>query len=200
MSSLPTPIELDSQEGLTPEVIETIANVVEAIGTVFQGKPEVVRLVMTAILAEGHVLLEDVPGVGKTTLARALSIVLGADFQRVQFTSDMLPSDLLGVSIYDETQQRFVFHEGPIFHQLVLADEINRASPRTQSAMLEAMHESMVSVDNETRALPEPFWVIATQNPSDNEHGTYPLPESQLDRFALRIRIGYPPGDFSISV
>lgn len=164
------------------------------IESVFQGKPQVVRWALAAILARGHVLLEDVPGVGKTTLALAMAKSLGLSFQRIQFTSDLLPGDILGVSVYSTTSGEFQFRPGPIFNGLVLADEINRTTPRTQSALLEAMSEGHVSVDNETRPLPDPFLVIATQNPLDH-HGTYPLPESQLDRFMFRLSIGYPASD-----
>lgn len=160
----------------------------------FQGKPRVVALTLTTLLARGHLLLEDVPGVGKTTLAMSLARSLGLDFRRVQFTSDMLPSDILGVSVWSQVTGEFRFQPGPIFSQLVLADEINRTTPRTQSALLEAMSEGRVSVDNTTHDLPSPFHVIATQNPLEN-YGTYPLPESQLDRFLMRLSIGYPARD-----
>ncbi|MBV0932255.1 AAA family ATPase [Marinobacterium sp. A346] len=146
---------------------------------------------MTCLLAEGHLLIEDLPGMGKTTLAHALARVLGVDDKRIQFTSDMLPADITGVSIFDAAESRFRFHPGPVFTQLLLADEINRATPKTQSALLEAMEEGQVSVDGERYALPEPFFVIATQNPS-SQYGTFPLPESQLDRFLMRISLGYP--------
>jgi MoxR-like ATPase len=155
------------------------------------GKADVVRLAVVGLLAPGHVLIEDVPGVGKTTLAAALARSIGASFQRIQFTSDMLPSDILGVSIWEPGQSAFVFRPGPIFAHVVLADEINRTTPKTQSSLLEAMNEAQVSIDHSTHPLPRPFMVLATQNPRDYE-GTYPLPESQLDRFLLRIRIGYP--------
>lgn len=157
-----------------------------------EGKGEVVELALVALLARGHLLIEDVPGVGKTTLARALSRAVGGELRRVQFTSDLLPSDVLGVSVYDQRTSNFVLRQGPIFANVLLADEINRASPRTQSALLEAMNEGQVSLDGQTIPLPDPFFVIATQNPQDFA-GTYPLPESQMDRFLLRIRIGYPP-------
>ncbi|MDA1195712.1 MAG: MoxR family ATPase [Planctomycetota bacterium] len=161
------------------------------IARVFLGRPEVVRHVVTGLLAGGHVLLEDVPGVGKTVLAKSLARSMDADFRRVQFTPDLLPSDILGVAIYDQGTGAFEFKPGPVFTQILLADEINRATPRTQSALLEAMNDAQVSVDRTSHPLPTPFFVIATQNPYEFE-GTYPLPESQLDRFMLRIRIGYP--------
>ena len=155
------------------------------------GKPEVVRLAVVGLLARGHLLIEDVPGVGKTTLAAALARSIGASFQRIQFTSDMLPSDVIGVSIWEPAKSEFVFKPGPLFTNIVLADEINRTTPKTQSSLLEAMNEAQVSLDHSTYPLPRPFMVLATQNPREHE-GTYPLPESQLDRFLLRIRIGYP--------
>jgi MoxR-like ATPase len=155
------------------------------------GKPEVVRLAVVGLLARGHLLIEDVPGVGKTTLAAALARSIGVGFQRIQFTSDMLPSDVLGVSIWEPQRAAFVFKPGPLFTNIVLADEINRTTPKTQSSLLEAMNEAQVSLDHTTHPLPRPFMVLATQNPREYE-GTYPLPESQLDRFLLRIRIGYP--------
>lgn len=163
-----------------------------AVEQALEGKAETVELALVAMLAKGHVLLEDVPGVGKTTLARALAKAVGGELRRVQFTSDLLPSDVLGVSVYDQRRGDFVFREGPVFCNVLLADEINRASPRTQSALLEAMNEGQVSLDGQTRKLPEPFFVLATQNPQDFA-GTFPLPESQLDRFMVRLRIGYPP-------
>lgn len=155
------------------------------------GKPEVVRLAVIGLLARGHLLIEDVPGVGKTTLAHALAKSLGVSFQRIQFTSDLLPSDILGVSIYDGKTGEFVFKPGPLFSNIVLADEINRTTPKTQSSLLEAMNEHQVSLDHHTYRLPRPFMVLATQNPLEYQ-GTHPLPESQLDRFLLKIRIGYP--------
>ncbi|NOU26941.1 MAG: MoxR family ATPase [Polyangiaceae bacterium] len=157
-----------------------------------EGKGEAVELALVALLARGHLLIEDVPGVGKTTLARALARSVGGELRRVQFTSDLLPSDVLGVSVYDQRTGEFVLRQGPVFANVLLADEINRASPRTQSALLEAMNEGQVSLDGQTIPLPDPFFVIATQNPQDFA-GTFPLPESQLDRFLLRVRIGYPP-------
>jgi MoxR-like ATPase len=166
----------------------------QAIETVVRGKPEAIRLSLVCLLAEGHLLIEDVPGVGKTTLAHTLARVLNCSFRRIQFTSDLLPSDILGVSIFNQANQSFDFRRGPIFHNIILADELNRTTPKTQSALLEAMSEGNVSVDNSTHTLPRPFMVIATQNPIEH-HGTYPLPESQLDRFLLRIRMGYPEND-----
>jgi MoxR-like ATPase len=162
-----------------------------AIEQVILGKPVQLRLCLTCILARGHLLIEDVPGVGKTTLAHTLAHVLGLEWTRVQFTSDMLPADIIGVSIFDRTTNRFQFRRGPIFTQLLLADEVNRASPKAQSALLEAMEERQVSVDGVTHPLPEPFFVVATQNPHE-QIGTYGLPESQLDRFLMRISLGYP--------
>ena len=161
------------------------------VGRCVIGKPEAVRLAVVGLLARGHLLIEDVPGVGKTTLAAALARSIGGKFQRIQFTSDMLPSDILGVSIWEPEVGEFVFKPGPLFANIVLADEINRTTPKTQSSLLEAMNEARVSLDHSTYPLPAPFMVLATQNPREYE-GTYPLPESQLDRFLLRIRIGYP--------
>jgi MoxR-like ATPase len=166
--------------------------VLSALNRIVLGKPQQNKLALACLLARGHLLLEDVPGVGKTTLALALARVLGLKFQRVQFTSDLLPADILGTSIYDQHGSGFRFHPGPIFSQLVLADEVNRASPKTQSALLEAMEERQVTIEGETRKLDEPFFVIATQNPA-HQIGTFPLPESQLDRFLMRISLGYPP-------
>jgi MoxR-like ATPase len=168
--------------------------VLSALNQIVLGKPQQTRLALACLLARGHLLLEDVPGVGKTTLALALAQVLGLRFQRVQFTSDLLPADILGTSIYEQGTGTFRFHPGPIFSQLVLADEVNRASPKTQSALLEAMEERQVTIEGETRKLEEPFFVIATQNPA-HQIGTFPLPESQLDRFLMRISLGYPPHD-----
>jgi MoxR-like ATPase len=161
------------------------------LNTVIVGKPAQIQDCVACLLAGGHLLIDDVPGVGKTTLAHALARSFGLQFSRVQFTSDLMPSDLSGVSIYERAKEAFVFHPGPIFAQVLLADEINRASPKTQSALLEAMEEKQVTVEGETRALPQPFFVIATQNPLD-QLGTYALPESQLDRFLMRISLGYP--------
>ncbi len=165
-----------------------------AIERVIRGKPEAVRLAIVTLLAGGHLLVEDVPGVGKTTLAHALARSLDCSFQRVQFTSDLLPSDVIGLSVYNQHDGRFEWKPGPIFASVVLADEINRTTPKTQSALLEAMAERQVTVEGVTHALPQPFIVIATQNPIEH-HGTYPLPESQLDRFMLRLRVGYPSAD-----
>nr|WP_194362601.1 MoxR family ATPase [Neptunicella marina] len=163
----------------------------ENIDSLIIGKRHQIKLALTCLLAGGHLLIEDLPGMGKTTLSHALAEVLGLKFSRVQFTSDLLPADLLGVNIFEPQKQRFQFHQGPLFNNLVLADEINRASPKTQSALLEAMEEHQVSVDGTTHQLPSPFFVIATQNPV-NQSGTYPLPESQLDRFLMKIELGYP--------
>ena len=168
-----------------------LSRLADQISTIVVGKRPQIEDCIACLLAAGHLLIEDVPGVGKTTLAHALSVSLGLDFRRVQFTADLMPSDLIGVSVFERAKDAFVFHPGPVFAQVLLADEINRAGPKTQSALLEAMEEQQVSVENETRALPKPFFVIATQNPSD-QLGTYPLPESQLDRFLLRITLGYP--------
>lgn len=171
-----------------------IKNLQDALGHVLLGKEEVIRLGITCLLANGHLLLEDLPGMGKTTFSHALAKLTGMDYKRVQFTSDLLPSDLLGVSIFDPQSKLFQFHKGPVFSQLILADEINRATPKTQSALLEAMEEKQVTTDFGTEPLPNPFFVIATQNPSYHT-GTYPLPESQLDRFLMRLVIGYPTPD-----
>lgn len=163
----------------------------EAVAQVLYGKDEQIRLALTCIFSEGHLLIEDLPGMGKTTLAHALARVLGLQYQRLQFTSDMLPADILGVNIFDPKDSSFRFHPGPVFTQLLLADEVNRTTPKTQSALLEAMEERRVSLDGQTYPLPEPFFVIATQNPV-TQYGTFPLPESQLDRFLMRIELGYP--------
>lgn len=160
-------------------------------GEIILGKSHPIRLALACLLARGHLLIEDVPGVGKTTLAHALAVSLGLRFNRIQFTSDLLPGDILGVSIYERDKAAFTFMPGPVFAQVILADEVNRATPKTQSALLEAMEEHQVTVEGETRALPEPFFVIATQNPA-HQVGTFPLPESQLDRFLMRISLGYP--------
>jgi MoxR-like ATPase len=171
-----------------------IDTVVEQVGGIILGKELQIRLAIACLLARGHLLIEDIPGVGKTTLAHALASSVGLSFQRVQFTSDLLPADILGVSIYNRDSGTFQFHPGPIFTQVVLADQVNRATPKAQSALLEAMEEHQVTIDGETRRLPQPFFVIATQNPS-YQVGTFPLPESQLDRFLMRIRLGYPGAD-----
>jgi MoxR-like ATPase len=168
-----------------------LARVLATLETVILGKPTQIRLCLACLLARGHLLIEDLPGVGKTTLAHALAHVLGLSWQRVQFTSDLLPADIIGVSVFDRAGQQFHFRRGPIFTQLLLADEVNRASPRTQSALLEAMEERQVSADGTTYALPEPFFVVATQNPHE-QLGTFGLPESQLDRFLMRVVLGYP--------
>ena len=165
-----------------------------AIGRVVKGKDETIELAVVALIAEGHLLIEDVPGVGKTTLGHALARALDCNFHRIQFTSDLLPSDVLGVSVFNPKQNEFEFKPGPIFSNIVLADEINRTTPKTQSALLEAMHENQVTIENTTYPLPRPFMVLATQNPVEH-HGTYPLPESQLDRFLMKIEVGYPNAD-----
>jgi len=170
---------------------QKLQSLLDQLNTVIVGKPDQVRDCVACLLAGGHLLIEDVPGVGKTTLAHALSTTFGLQFSRVQFTADLMPSDLIGVSVYERGREGFVFHPGPVFAQVLLADEINRASPKTQSALLEAMEEKQVTVEGETRALPQPFFVIATQNPHD-QLGTFALPESQLDRFLMRISLGYP--------
>src|ERR1019366_8769354 len=184
---------------MSPETAATVAStraaqLEKALRKVIRGKDDIVRLAMVSLLARGHLLIEGVPGVGKTTLAHAVARALDCSFQRVQFTSDMLPSDVLGISIYSAVEQQFEFKRGPIFTNVLLADEINRTTPKTQSALLEAMNEGQVTVDAHSYVLPQPFLVIATQNPVEH-HGTYPLPESQLDRFLMRLRMGYPDGD-----
>jgi MoxR-like ATPase len=178
----------DSVAASSAERVELLQSAIERV---IRGKPEVVRLALVTLLAGGHLLIEDVPGVGKTTLAHALARALDCEFQRIQFTSDLLPSDVIGLSIYNQHDSLFEWKPGPIFANIVLADEINRTTPKTQSALLEAMAERHVTVEGITHALPQPFMVLATQNPIEH-HGTYPLPESQLDRFMLRLRIGYP--------
>ena len=192
-----TPLHLVLLNGMSRTMDIEIMNkasldqVVEKAGHVILGKEHPVRLALACLLARGHLLIEDLPGVGKTTLAHTLTKLLGLRYQRIQFTSDLLPSDIVGVSVYDQEERAFRFHPGPIFSQLVLADEINRATPKAQSALLEAMEERQVTVDGESRRLPQPFFVIATQNPA-HQVGTFPLPESQLDRFLMRISLGYP--------
>lgn len=180
-----------SNDILTEATRQALADAIEQVNALVVGKPLQVRLAFVALLAGGHLLVEDLPGLGKTTLAHAMAQTLGLDFKRVQFTADLLPADVLGVSIHDSNHGGFVFHPGPVFTGVLLADEINRAPPRTQSALLEAMAEHQVSVDGTTRPLPDPFFVIATQNPTDLS-GTFALPDSQLDRFTLRIGMGYP--------
>jgi MoxR-like ATPase len=169
----------------------SLQNVINQAGKIVLGKERPIRLALTCLLARGHLLIEDLPGVGKTTLSQVFARLLGLNYQRIQFTSDMLPADIIGVSVYERETGSFKFHPGPIFSQLILADEVNRATPKTQSALLEAMEEHQVTAEGETRPLPEPFFVIATQNPS-HQVGTFALPESQLDRFLMRIELGYP--------
>lgn len=188
MSSRPAAYEIPVEAGRVHPLFRQLE---DAISAVVRGKPEVVRLSLVALLARGHLLLEDVPGVGKTTLAQAIARAVDGTFHRLQFTSDMLPSDVLGVTVYNGHTEEFEFKPGPIFANFLLADEINRATPKTQSALLEAMNEQQVSVEGKTLRLSDPFMVIATQNPAEH-HGTYPLPESQLDRFLMRLSIGYP--------
>ena len=185
MSAVVAPAPLSSTD------IGAVRRLEDAVATVIRGKPEAIRAAVVTLLARGHLLIEDIPGVGKTTLARALAASLGGAFRRIQFTSDLLPSDIVGVSVYDQSGKVFELKRGPIFANVVLADEINRTTPRTQSALLEAMSEGQVSIDDETHELPRPFMVIATQNPAEH-YGTYPLPESQMDRFLLRVSLGYP--------
>jgi MoxR-like ATPase len=177
----------------------TAARIADAVNSFMQGKAEVVRLALVCLLAEGHLLLEDVPGVGKTSLARSLAGALGIPWQRIQFTPDLLPSDVTGVSVFHQDQNAFVFHPGPVFANVVLADEVNRASPRTQSALLEVMEERTVTVDGLSNPVPRPFMVMATQNPVEMD-GTYPLPEAQLDRFLIKTNVGYPDHDSEVRV
>ncbi|MGB0135180.1 AAA family ATPase [Dokdonella sp.] len=179
---------------LDADLRDALARSIAQVNGILLGKKQQVRLAFVCLLAGGHLLIEDLPGVGKTTLAHALAITLGLDFHRVQFTSDLLPSDIIGVSVYERDPGTFKFHGGPVFTQLLLADEINRATPKTQSALLEAMAEGQVTVDGHTHTLPHPFFVVATQNPVDFA-GTYPLPDSQLDRFMLRMSLGYPDAE-----
>ncbi len=182
---------VSDQAAVAPDLL---TGVQQSVQSVIRGKDEVIRLALVGLLARGHLLIEDVPGVGKTTLAHALARSFDCAFQRIQFTSDMLPSDVIGMSIFSQQTQHFEFRPGPIFANIVLADEINRTTPKTQSALLEAMNENQVTVDNHTSPLPQPFMVMATQNPIEH-HGTYPLPESQLDRFLMRLKIGYPSAE-----
>ncbi len=182
---------MDNVNNLLDSPTELLDTAIQNISRVILGKQQQIKLALTCLLAKGHCLIEDQPGVGKTTLAHTMAQVMGLDFHRVQFTSDLLPADVLGVSVFNREQSSFEFHPGPIFSHFILADEINRATPKTQSALLEAMEEHQVTVEGETRELPEPFFVIATQNPI-HQIGTYPLPESQLDRFLMRIDLGYP--------
>lgn len=175
----------------SPAAVERLAELERVLGGAIRGKPEILRLSLVCLLSKGHLLIEDVPGVGKTTLAHAIAKSVQCEFHRLQFTSDMLPSDVIGVTIYNAHSEAFEFKPGPIFTNFLLADEINRATPKTQSALLEAMNDGQVTVDGRSLILPEPFMVVATQNPVEH-HGTYPLPESQLDRFLMRLRIGYP--------
>jgi MoxR-like ATPase len=183
---------------MSPETVSAVshraAQLESALRKVIRGKDDILRLAVVSLIARGHLLIEGVPGVGKTTLGQALARALDCTFQRVQFTSDMLPSDVIGISIFSAVEQQFEFKRGPVFTNVLLADEINRTTPKTQSALLEAMNESQVTVDARSYPLPQPFLVIATQNPVEH-HGTYPLPESQLDRFLMRVRMGYPDSD-----
>jgi MoxR-like ATPase len=172
----------------------TLDKIIEAVSEVILGKEEKIKMALACMLARGHLLIEDLPGMGKTTLSHALAMVMGLSYKRVQFTSDMLPGDIIGTNIFDAQTQTFTLHKGPVFAQVLLADEINRSSPKTQSALLEAMEEHQVTIDGKTIPLPEPFFVIATQNPM-HQTGTYPLPESQLDRFLMQITLGYPDRD-----
>ncbi|MCA9482211.1 MAG: AAA family ATPase [Nitrospina sp.] len=183
----------------TKKVPQSLPPLFDQLDSVILGKSRQLRLAMTCLLAKGHLLIEDVPGLGKTVLAHSLGKALGLEYKRVQFTSDLLPGDILGISVYDRNSSQFHFNEGPIFTNLLLADEINRATPKTQSALLEGMEERQVSVEGNTRLLPEPFFVIATQNPTEQQ-GTFPLPESQLDRFLMRIEMGYPNRDSEIEL
>lgn len=183
MKAMDSKVKLASQAMLTKAVV--------SISQIILGKEEQIKLALACLVARGHLLIEDLPGVGKTTLAHAIARVMGLEFQRIQFTSDLLPADVLGVAVYDRERGQFEFHPGPVFSNFILADEVNRATPKTQSALLEAMEENQVTVEGETRNLPQPFFVIATQNP-EHQLGTYPLPESQLDRFLMRIHLGFP--------
>lgn len=204
-----TSLASDASSSASSTLVEPIARQQELLeayqaactwaNEIILGKPTQVNLAFACFLAGGHLLLDDLPGVGKTTLARTLAHALSLDFKRIQFTADLLPTDIVGVSIYESESKRFQFHKGPVFTHLLLADEINRASPRTQSALLEAMEENQVSIDNETYALPDPFFVVATQNPVDMA-GTFPLPDSQLDRFLFRVAMGYPNADSEVKL
>src|SRR5260370_24840644 len=191
---MPSKIEIRMSPETAVAASHRAAQLETALRKVIRGKDEVIRLALVSMMARGHLLIEGVPGVGKTTLAQALARALDCSFQRVQFTSDMLPSDVLGISIYSAIEQKFEFKAGPVFTNVLLADEINRTTPKTQSALLEAMNEGQVTVDTHSHPLPQPFLVIATQNPVEH-HGTYPLPESQMDRFLMRVRMGYPAAD-----
>lgn len=194
MTNLSTVTPVEQKTLAAGESAALIDAVINAVGEVVLGKDRQIRLALCCLLAKGHLLIEDLPGMGKTTLSHTLGAVLGLSYQRLQFTSDLLPSDILGASIYDKSAGNFQFVKGPIFTQLLLADEVNRATPKTQSALLEAMEERQVSIDGQTHSLPEPFFVIATQNPG-SQSGTYPLPESQLDRFLMKVSLGYPDSD-----
>jgi len=186
-----TETDTPDQDILDRPVEDIVQDVSAEIGKVLLGKEHEIRLALCCLFSRGHLLIEDLPGMGKTTLSQALALVLGLDFKRIQFTSDLLPADILGYSVFDSKTSQFHFHQGPVFTQLLLADEINRTTPKTQSALLEAMAEGQVTIEGTTRSLGEPFFVVATQNPS-SQSGTYSLPESQLDRFLMRIKIGYP--------
>src|SRR3954465_2269795 len=197
-----TAVDLTSQpldEAAALSFQRSVERIADAVNGFIQGKTEVVDLALVCLLAEGHLLLEDVPGVGKTSLARCLAGALGAPWQRIQFTPDLLPSDVTGVSVFHQDASEFVFHPGPVFANVVLADEVNRASPRTQSALLEVMEERQVTVDGRPYRVPRPFLVMATQNPIEMD-GTYPLPEAQLDRFLVKTRVGYPDHEAEVRV
>src|SRR5438876_3357257 len=194
MAIMPTRDTVAAPPAAMVQPLAKLGELEAMLGSALRGKPEAVSLSLVCLLARGHLLIEDVPGVGKTTLAQALARAVSCTFHRLQFTSDMLPSDVLGVTIYNAHSELFEFKRGPIFTNFLLADEINRTTPRTQSALLEAMNEQQVTIDGRSHALPHPFMVIATQNPVEH-HGTYPLPESQLDRFLMRLRIGYPEAE-----
>jgi MoxR-like ATPase len=189
-----TDVHIAAEHSPADADLERIGKAAEQINNIILGKRDQVRLCLSCVLARGHLLIEDIPGVGKTTLAHALATSLGLSYQRIQFTSDLLPADIVGVSVFERETGTFRFHPGPVFSQLILADEVNRATPKAQSALLEAMEERQVTADGATHPLPEPFFVVATQNP-ENQIGTFPLPESQLDRFLMRIRLGYPEAD-----